>query len=150
MQGKIISNISNLYYIEANEKIYTCNARGKLKDEGIVVGDIVDFDENENIIEKIEERDNYIFEADLYISGYERGRSSAVMLLVPFKDKNKDFFSHKFHYRVFMSDIEDIVKGMVRGRIKGSFTWVKKGSDYGIQLVKVTDRKNGNAESCIG
>lgn len=49
-----------------------------------------------------------------------------------------------------MSDIEDIVKGMVRGRIKGSFTWVKKGSDYGIQLVKVTDRKNGNAESCIG
>ena len=60
MQGKIISNISNLYYIEANEKIYTCNARGKLKDEGIVVGDIVDFNENENIIEKIEKRDNYI------------------------------------------------------------------------------------------
>ena len=29
MQGKIISNISNLYYIEANEEIYTCNARGK-------------------------------------------------------------------------------------------------------------------------
>ena len=50
------------------------------------------------------------------------------------------------HLRIFMSDIEDIVKGMVRGRIKGSFTWVKKGSDYGIQLVKVTDRKNGNAE----
>jgi ribosome biogenesis GTPase len=60
MQGKIISNISNLYYIEANEKIYTCNARGKLKDEGIVVGDIVDFNEDENIIEKIEKRDNYI------------------------------------------------------------------------------------------
>ena len=60
MQGKIISNISNLYYIEANEKIYTCNARGKLKEEGIVVGDIVDFDENENIIEKIEKRNNYI------------------------------------------------------------------------------------------
>ena len=40
--------------------MYTCNARGKLKDEGIVVGDIVDFNENENIIEKIEKRDNYI------------------------------------------------------------------------------------------
>lgn len=60
MQGKIISNISNLYYIEANNKIYTCNARGKLKDEGIVVGDIVEFNENENVIEKIEKRDNYI------------------------------------------------------------------------------------------
>lgn len=60
MQGKIISNISNLYYIEANNKMYTCNARGKLKEEGIVVGDIVNFNENENIIEKIEKRNNYI------------------------------------------------------------------------------------------
>lgn len=35
-----------------------------------------------------------------------------------------------------MSDIEDIVKEMVKGRIKGSFTWVKKGASYGLQLVK--------------
>lgn len=35
-----------------------------------------------------------------------------------------------------MSDIEDIVKEMVKGRIKGSFTWVKKGANYGLQLVK--------------
>lgn len=34
-----------------------------------------------------------------------------------------------------MSDIEDIVKEMVKGRIKGSFTWVKKGVNYGLQLV---------------
>ena len=60
MQGKIINNISNLYYIESNDKIYTCNARGKLKEDGIVVGDIVNFNENEHIIEKIEKRINYI------------------------------------------------------------------------------------------
>ncbi len=60
MKGKVISNISNLYYVEANDKTYECNARGKLKDEGIVVGDIVDFNENDNIIEKIENRINYI------------------------------------------------------------------------------------------
>ena len=60
MQGKIINNISNLYYIESNEQIYICNARGKLKEEGIVVGDIVNFNENEHIIEKIEKRINYI------------------------------------------------------------------------------------------
>ena len=33
-----------------------------------------------------------------------------------------------------MSDTEDIIKKMVKGRIKGSFTWVKKGANYGIQL----------------
>ena len=60
MQGKIISNISNLYTIEANNNIYSCNARGRLKEDGIVVGDIVDFNENENIIEKVEDRSNYI------------------------------------------------------------------------------------------
>ena len=60
MQGRVISNISNLYTIEANNNIYSCNARGRLKEDGIVVGDIVDFNENENIIEKVEDRSNYI------------------------------------------------------------------------------------------
>ena len=60
MEGRVIGNISNLYYIEADGKKYECNARGKLKEDGIVVGDIVNFNENENIIEKIEKRINYI------------------------------------------------------------------------------------------
>ena len=34
-----------------------------------------------------------------------------------------------------MSDIEGLVKEMIKGRIKGSFTWVKKGANYGLQLV---------------
>ena len=59
-EGKGNKQYSNLYYVEANDKTYECNARGKLKDEGIVVGDIVDFNENDNIIEKIENRINYI------------------------------------------------------------------------------------------
>ena len=60
MKGRVIGNISNIYYVEANGKKYECSARGKLKDNGIVVGDIVDFNENENIIEKTEKRINYI------------------------------------------------------------------------------------------
>ena len=60
MEGRVIGNISNLYYIEADGKKYECNARGKLKEDGIVVGDIVNFNENENIIEKTEKRINYI------------------------------------------------------------------------------------------
>ena len=81
-----------------------------------------------------EERENYVFEADLYIAGYERGRSSAVLILVPYEDKDKGWREQKIRYQVFMSDTEDIIKKMLKGRIKGSFTWVKKGANYGIQL----------------
>lgn len=91
-----------------------------------------------------EERDNYTFEADLYIAGYERGCSSAVLILVPYEDKDKDYWDQKMKYPVFMSDTYDIIKEMIKGRIKGTFTWtkkgenygIKKGEDYGLKLVK--------------
>ena len=91
-----------------------------------------------------EERDNYVFEADLYIAGYSRGCSSAVMLLVPYEYKENNYFAQKIKYQVFMSDIESVVKEMIKGRIKGSFTWVKKGTNYGLQLVK--NKKNNEHE----
>ena len=52
MQGLIIENISNLYRIKAENKIYEATPRGKLKKEDIspVVGDKVEIsilDENE-------------------------------------------------------------------------------------------------------
>ena len=62
MQGKIISNISNLYYVETERQIYECNARGKLKleDIGPTVGDEVIFNKEEKIIEEILPRTTYI------------------------------------------------------------------------------------------
>lgn len=67
MQGIIIENISNLYKIKVQEKIYEANARGKLKKEEIVpvVGDkveieIIDEEKNKAIIEEIKPRDTYI------------------------------------------------------------------------------------------
>lgn len=66
-KGIIVSNISNLYDVEIDNKIFSCNARGKFKSNDItpVTGDIVEIeitDENKNIgvINKIEERKNYI------------------------------------------------------------------------------------------
>lgn len=67
MQGLIIENISNLYKIKVENKIYEANARGKLKQEEIspVVGDlveiqIIDEEKNKAIIEKIMPRNTYI------------------------------------------------------------------------------------------
>lgn len=67
MQGLIIENISNLYKIKIDNKIYEANARGKLKKEEItpVVGDnvkiqILDEENKKAIIEEILPRTTYI------------------------------------------------------------------------------------------
>lgn len=67
MQGLIVANISNLYYIETNKKIYEATARGKFKKTEIspVVGDIVKIEitDEENakaVINEIEPRKVYI------------------------------------------------------------------------------------------
>ena len=66
-KGIIISNISNLYKVEVDGKIYDCNARGKFKngETSPVAGDyveieIIDEEKNIGIINKIEERINYL------------------------------------------------------------------------------------------
>jgi len=67
MQGLIVSNISNIYNVKINDRIYKCNARGKFKNEEIspAVGDnveilVTDEEKNEAIIEKILERKIYL------------------------------------------------------------------------------------------
>ena len=67
MQGLIVENISNLYKVKIDDKIYETTARGKFKKDEVspVVGDVVDItvtDEEKNIavIEKINERKVYI------------------------------------------------------------------------------------------
>ena len=67
MQGRIVSNVSNTYFIEHNGIVYEAVARGKMKLEDItpIVGDNVEFEEIVNekktmVITKILERSNYI------------------------------------------------------------------------------------------
>ena len=66
-KGIVTSNISDLYKVETNNIVYNCNARGKFKAGEIspVAGDLVEIDitdENKKVgvIEKIQERKNYI------------------------------------------------------------------------------------------
>lgn len=68
LKGIIVSNISNLYHIETEDKqIYTCNARGKFKNNEItpVAGDyveieIIDEEKKVGVINQISERINYM------------------------------------------------------------------------------------------
>lgn len=68
LKGTVISNISNLYHIEVEDgTIYSCNARGKMKNDEIspVAGDrveieVIDEEKCTGVINKIKERTNYI------------------------------------------------------------------------------------------
>ena len=60
MTGKIIRIISNLYTVSSNNNDYLCRARGKFRNEELtpLVGDIVEFDAEQNYILEIKERKN--------------------------------------------------------------------------------------------
>lgn len=67
LQGIIISSISNIYTVEVENKLYECTARGKFKNNEIVpvVGDsvlieVINEQNNTAVINKINERKNYI------------------------------------------------------------------------------------------
>ena len=89
-KGIITSNISNLYKVEINNKIYECNARGKFKNNEIspVAGDlveieIIDEEKKLGIINKIEERKNYLKRPKM-------ANLSQIMLVVSMKLPNPD------------------------------------------------------------
>ncbi len=60
MEGQIVKIISNDYFISTKDKVYTCKARGKLKNDNITpqVGDYVIFDMEQNYILEVLERKN--------------------------------------------------------------------------------------------
>lgn len=61
MIGRIVKQISNDYTV-LSEKIYVCKARGLFRKSGEMplVGDIVEFDPEKNIIKEIKNRKNYL------------------------------------------------------------------------------------------
>lgn len=67
LEGLIVKNITNKYFVKSNDNLYECLARGKFKQDSIspVVGDIVKFEiiddqNNDGVINEVEERINYI------------------------------------------------------------------------------------------
>ena len=60
LKGRIIKNISNLYVIKVDNDLYECMPRGKFRNLKLtpLVGDIVEFDEENNYILNILPRNN--------------------------------------------------------------------------------------------
>lgn len=93
----------------------------------------IPFDKNGNLVcyagyswvEKLV--DNYIFEDELEYVCYGRGRSSVTFEFISLKDGRK--------YEMFISDFDSIVNEMKNGKIKGKFTFVKKGQNFGFKKI---------------
>lgn len=78
-------------------------------------------------------KENYEFEDTLVLTGMSRGRSAANFNLKSETD-SKD-------YNLFMTDIVDMIKmaDINKGKVKGLWTFVKRGQNYGIKLIEQKD-----------
>lgn len=77
---------------------------------------------------KITWKDNFEFEATLEYAGYERGRSSTILI---FRDIKTDK-----EYSMFMSDFDHVVPYLKDGFLYNKrFTFTKKGQNYGLKMI---------------
>ncbi len=69
---------------------------------------------------------NRCFDATLKVTGFGRGRSSVKVYVRPTGGDEK--------YEMFMTDFVDVLmeRGWARRGVKGSWTWCKRGTNYGL------------------
>lgn len=93
----------------------------------------IPFDENGDLINYPESfmnpvfKDNFEFGDTLEYVDYSRGRSAAYFNFVSLNTNRK--------YTMFMTDFNDIVHLLEKGRITGTFTFQKRGMNYGVKKI---------------
>ena len=99
-----------------------------------------------------EERDaDEVYTLDITAVGYTRGCSSFLEVFVPtdrydayMKNEEADWDDkdHTFscpEYKVFASDLTDIIMHAMHGRVKDRFKYIKCGTGYGLRLLEAYD-----------
>lgn len=74
-------------------------------------------------------RDNFQFTDTLKVAGMSRGRSAAYFILVSETDGRR--------YPIFMKEMHELISmsTLVKGVVKATWTFVKRGQNYGLSLV---------------
>jgi ribosome biogenesis GTPase len=105
IRGKIVKQISNDYTVKVDGKLYVCKARGKFRNLNItpLVGDIVDFNEQEGIILNIKERRNELNRPMIANVDY------AIIVTSCKKPDYSSLLLDKMLTNVIMNDIKPIV-----------------------------------------
>ena len=144
MQGIIIENISNLYRIKAENKIYEATARGKFKQNEItpVVGDNVEFEilDEENRKAVIEE----IGERKVYIKRPKLANITQIIFVVSSKDPKPDLLmlDKQLAFAEFLKINSVIVLNNTELDKKEAFKEIKKIYEKIGYKVIITDAKN--------
>lgn len=144
MQGIIIENISNLYRIKAENKIYEATARGKFKQNEItpVVGDNVEFEilDEENRKAVIEE----IGERKVYIKRPKLANITQIIFVVSSKDPKPDLLmlDKQLAFAGFLKINSVIVLNKTDLDKKEAFKEIKKIYEKIGYKVIITDAKN--------
>lgn len=71
--------------------------------------------------------DNFVFEDTLTYKDFQRGRSSAQFSFTRSNGKS---------VIVFMKDMDIFIPRIVNGQITGTFTFVKRGQNYGVTILE--------------
>lgn len=144
MHGIIIENISNLYRIKAEDKIYEATARGKFKQNEIipVVGDNVEFEilDEENRKAVIEE----IGERKVYIKRPKLANITQIIFVVSSKDPKPDLLmlDKQLAFAEFLKINSVIVLNKTDLDKKEAFKEIKKIYEKIGYKVIITDAKN--------
>lgn len=80
-------------------------------------------------------KQNHEFSDILTYQEYRRGRSAAYFVFKTSDGKERT---------VFLKEFEQMLPHMVRGSITGTFTYIKRGMNYGTRLVRTSSRENGS------
>lgn len=91
----------------------------------------IPFDEKGNQLDypgwgSINWRANHTFKDTLTYESYGRGRSAVTFTFARSDGRT---------VTMFVSDLDDVVRQMVGGKITGEFTFIKRGQNYGCRLV---------------
>lgn len=144
MHGIIIENISNLYRIKAENKIYEATARGKFKQNEItpVVGDnveikILDEENRKAVIEEIRER-------KVYIKRPKLANITQIIFVVSSKDPKPDLLmlDKQLAFAEFLKINSVIVLNKTDLDKKEAFKEIKKIYEKIGYKVIITDAKN--------
>jgi hypothetical protein len=80
----------------------------------------------------VEWKDNFKFYAHIIFSCFERGRSAAHAIF----EGPQDGVPEGKIYQVFLTDLATMIPYMNQGIVEGTFTFCKRGQNYGVKLVK--------------
>ena len=72
-------------------------------------------------------RDNYEFDTEMEFVTFRRGRSAAYGIFMNLKTGTT--------VTVFMKELEHIMRHISHGRVRGRWTFVKRGQNYGCKLI---------------